>query len=402
MPDLLTSNVLIRNARPMAGDPADILIRNGRIVAIAPGLSAPGVIEEDAGSAIAIPGLTEAHSHIDKTVWGMPWYAGRAGGTLRDLIDNERDSRIPLGLDVHRQSMRHAIQLAVTGTSHIRSHVDIDTDHGLSLIKGVLETRAALDGVIGIQIVAFPQSGLLVRPGTLDLMDAALSEGADVVGGLDPSAIDRDPKGHLDAIFALAQKHAKPIDIHLHEPGELGALSVELILECTRALGMQGQVGISHAFCLGMPDPARVAALMAAVADLDVRIFSTGSPSATVPSLQAVRAAGIKVGLGCDGIRDTWGPWGLPDMMDRGRIVGMKNRMRTDAELELLLDTMTRGGADAMGISGTDLAQGASGDIILVAGETLAHAVVETAPRPLVVKAGRVVARAGVAAMAIP
>ena len=397
MPDLL-----IRNARPMGGAPADILIRDGRISAIAPGLTAPETPEEEAHGAIALPGLTEAHTHLDKTVWGMPWYPGRAGGSLRDLVDNERNSRIPLGLDVHRQSMRHAVQLVANGASHIRSHVDIDTDHGLTLLEGKLQTRAALAGIIDIQIVAFPQSGLLVRPGTVDLMDAALEAGADVVGGLDPSAIDRDPKGHLDAIFALAQKHAKPIDIHLHEPGELGAFAVEMILDRTRALGMQGLVGISHAFCLGLPDPARVAALMAAVAALDVRIFSTGSPSSTVPSLQAMRAAGIKVGLGCDGIRDTWGPWGLPDMMDRGRIVGMKNRMRTDAELELLLDTMTRGGADAMGISGADLAPGAPGDVILVAGETLAHAVVETAPRPLVVKAGRVVARNGAALVAMP
>lgn len=107
-----------------------------------------------------------------------------------------------------------------------------------------------------------------------------------------------------------------------------------------------------------------------------------------------MRAAGIKVGLGCDGIRDTWGPWGQPDMLHRARIVGMKNRMRRDDELELLLDAASRGGAEVMGMDAQGLALGAVADLTLVAGETLAHAVVE-APRPLVVKGGRVVARGG-------
>jgi cytosine deaminase len=379
----------------MAGETCDLLIEDGKIARLGNGLDADDGPVEDAGGAIAIPGLVEAHTHLDKTLWGMPWYNGRKGGALQELIDNERNERIPLGLDVYRQSMRHAIQLIENGTSHIRSHVDVDTDHGLTLLEGKLRMREALAGIVDIQIVAFPQSGLMVRPGTYELMDKALATGADIVGGLDPSSIDRDPKGSLDAIFALAVKHDKPIDIHLHEPGELGAFTLELIMERTQAEGMQGRVGVSHAFCLGMPDQARVSGLMARVAELDIRIFSNGSPKATCPSVQSLRAAGVKVGIGCDGIRDTWGPWGQPDMLHRARIVGMKNAMRRDDELNLLLDIASSGGAEAIGVKGHTLAVGAPADLTLVAGETLAHAVVEEAPRPLVVKTGKVVARGG-------
>ena len=87
---------------------------------------------------------------------------------------------------------------------------------------GVLATREALAGRVDIQIVAFPQSGLLIRPGTAELLDRALAAGADVLGGLDPCAIDRDPARSLDLLFDLAERHGKPLDIHLHEPGELG------------------------------------------------------------------------------------------------------------------------------------------------------------------------------------
>mgnify|MGYP000954959536 FL=1 len=124
------SDLLLLNVRPMGGDRADILIRDGRIAAIGQGLQAPGATVEDGAGHIAIPALVDAHTHLDKTTWGMDWYTGRKGGSLQDLIDNERNARIPLGLDVHRQSMRHAIQLAENGAGHIRSHVDVDTEIG--------------------------------------------------------------------------------------------------------------------------------------------------------------------------------------------------------------------------------------------------------------------------------
>ncbi|MGY6549075.1 MAG: amidohydrolase family protein [Roseinatronobacter sp.] len=396
------SDLLLRNIRLADGTAADIRISEGRITAIGPDLSAGSIQIEDGGGAIALPGLVEAHTHLDKTLWGMDWYPARGGGDLQDLIDNERVSRGPLGLDVHRQSMRHALRLVATGTTLIRSHVDIDTDHGLSLFEGLAHTRDALADEIEIEIVAFPQSGLMVRPGTVDLMHGALAAGADIVGGLDPCSMDRDPKGHLDAIFAMADRYGKPVDIHLHEPGELGAFSLELILERTRALGMAGRVAVSHAFCLGDLPADRTAALMAAMAAQDVAVFTTGHPSATVPALLDLRAAGIRVGMGCDGIRDTWGPWGWPDMLQRACIVGMRNGLRTDAELATLLDTATTGGAAATGRTGHALAVGAPADLTLVTGETPAHALVELAPRPLVLKAGRVVARNGHAVRAAP
>ncbi|MFN3292659.1 MAG: amidohydrolase family protein [Gemmobacter sp.] len=389
------SDLLLRNVRPMGGAPSDILIRAGRIAEIGPALSAPGLPVEDGGGAIAIPGLVEAHTHLDKTVMGMDWYENAVGADLRAMIDNERAARAALGLDPHRQSMRHALALIGAGTTHIRSHVDIDTDHGLDMLHGLLQTRAALAGQVDIEIVAFPQSGLLCRPGTVELLDAALREGADLVGGLDPCGIDRDPKGHLDAIFALADRHGKGIDIHLHEPGDLGAFSLDLILERTRALGMQGRVAVSHAFCLGMPDWPRTEAMLAALADQDVAILTTGAPSREVPQVKRLVAAGLRMGAGCDGVRDTWNPWNRPDMLDRARIIALRNNLRADADVDLALSVCTTGGAVVMRVQGYGLTPGCTADLTLLAGRTLAEAVVDGAPRVLVLKSGRVTARHG-------
>ncbi len=397
------SDLHLRNVRPMCGALADILIRDGRIAGIgAPGVP-PGVPVEDGGGAIAVPGLVDAHTHLDKTLWGMPWYRNETGAELRAMIDNERTARTRLGLDPHRQSMRHAILLAANGATHIRSHVDIDTDHELAMLEGVLATREALEGIIDIEIVAFPQSGLLCRPGTLELVDAGLRAGADMVGGLDPCGIDRDPKGHLDTVFGLAQRHGKPIDIHLHEAGELGAFSMELIFERARALGMQGKVAVSHAFCLGMPDWRRTQTLIGTLAELDIRILTVGSPSREVPEIARLAAAGVKVGAGCDGVRDTWAPGNLPDMIDRARIIAMKNNLRRDDDLAFVLQVCSMGGAAVMNLDGHGLDVGCHADLTLLAGETLAEAVVSPgAPRPLVVKRGRVIARDGAAVVPLP
>lgn len=396
------SDLLLKNLRPMGGAPVDLLIRDGRIAEIGPGIDAPGLSVEDCAGAIAVPGLVEAHTHLDKTVMGMGWYENAVGTDLQAMIDNERAARHRLGLDPHRQSMRHALALIGAGCTHMRSHVDIDTEHGLSIIEGVLATREALAGQAEMEIVAFPQSGLLCRPGTLELLDAALGMGADLVGGLDPAGIDRDPKGHVDAIFALAEKHGRGLDIHLHEPGDLGAFSLELIMERTQALGMQGKVAVSHAFCLGMNDWHRTEALIARLAALDIAILTTGAPSREVPQLKRLYAAGVRMGAGCDGVRDTWSPLNRPDMLDRARIIAMRNNLRSDADLATVMDLVTMGGARVMGLQGYGLAVGCKADLALVAGETLAEAVVSDAPRPLVMKAGRVTARSGKALQVTP
>lgn len=389
------TDLLIRNLRPMGAPATDLLIRDGCIAAIAPGIDAPGIAAEDADGAIAIPGLVEAHTHLDKTVMGMGWYENAVGTDLAAMINNERRARRDLGLDPARQSMRHALALVGNGTTHIRSHVDVDTDNGLSVLEGVLHTRETLRDMVEIEIVAFPQSGLMIRPGTLDLLDRAMTMGADLVGGLDPCGIDRDPKGHLDAIFALADRHGRGIDIHLHEPGEMGAFSLELILERTAALGMRGKVAVSHAFCLGMPDWNRVEVLLAELAEQDVAILTTGAPSREVPNLKRVRAAGLRMGAGCDGVLDTWNPWNRPDMLDRARIVAQKNNLRADVDLALALDLVTTGGAAVMGVMDHRLAVGCPADLALLPGRTLAEAVAMGGPVHLTVKSGRVTGRNG-------
>lgn len=391
----MPEELLIRNVRPAGGETTDVLIRDGHIAAIGTGQALAGAPEFDGGGRLLLPGLVEAHTHLDKSFWGMGWHPHTAGPSLIDKIETERRNRREFDLDASRQSGRLAAQLVRMGTSHIRSHVDVDTEVGLAGIEGVMAMRERLEAVVDIEIVAFPQSGLLLRPGTLELLDQALALGAEVVGGLDPCAVDRDPKGHLDAIFALAGKYGRPIDIHLHERGEMGAFSLDLILERTRALGMQGKVTISHAFCLGMPDVDHARRLIEDLAREQVAVLTTAPAGSPAPSVKACVEAGIVVSGGSDGVRDSWNPYGMGDMLERAMLVGLRNNFRRDEDIELALDICTYGGAKMMGIANYGLSAGCVADLVILPGENVVEAVVSRPADRTVVKRGRIVARHG-------
>lgn len=396
------SDLLLKNVRPMAGEVVDVLILNGVIAEIGRDLQHSQIPVEDGKGAILIPGLVEAHTHLDKSLLGMPWYKNEVGTRLLDKIENERVAKKTLGIDAYVQSMRQALQSLERGSTHIRSHVDVDLWCQLTGVEGIQRTQEQLKGLVDIELVAFPQSGLLTHRGTLELMKSALDAGVEVIGGLDPCGIDQDPKGHLDHLFALADKYQRPIDIHLHEKGELGAFSLSMIMDRTQAMGMQGKVTVSHAFCLGMPDSKAVEALVERLAALQIAIITTGPAAQTAPAVQQLYDAGVVVGAGSDGIRDTWGPYGNGDMLERAMFLGLRNNFRRDNELALALDVCTYGGAAVMALQGYGLAVGDRADSVLLKGESLASAIVDRFPRELVIKGGRIVARQGALVVETP
>ncbi len=367
--------MILHHVRPLGGPPSDIAIADGRIAAIAPSAARGPAL-------LALPGLVEGHCHLDKALWGRPWWRNAIGPQREDRIRNEQAMRGALGMDPFREGLALCEAHLRNGTTRLRSHVDVDGESRLRHVEALLRLRAHLAGRLEIQLVAFPQDGILRTPGAAEWLEEALRLGCDAVGGMDPSVVDRDPVRHLDAVFALAGRHAKPVDIHLHEPGELGAFAMELIAERTRALGMGGRVVVSHGFALGDVAPARGDALMALLAEAGVALCSTAAPSRPVPSLRRARALGVTLFAGNDNIRDMWQPYGAPDMLERAAFMGLKHELRQDGEVEWALETVTTQAAQGCGFAEYGLHVGARADILLLDAETLAEAVAER-PKPL-------------------
>ena len=390
-------DMLIRGGRPWGTADADIAVRNGRIAAIGTDLPAlPGEEIVDARGCLVIPGLVDAHAHIDKTLWGTPWHPHQAGPSLMDKIENERQVLNTLGLSPETQSARLLQRLIACGTTHIRTHVDVGPDVGLKHLQGVQATRERYRDWVDIDIVAFPQTGVMIKPGTLELLEQAVREGAEVIGGLDPVGVDRDPKGQLDGIFGIAGRHGCEVDIHLHDRGDLGAVTIEMIAERTRSLGLKGKVSISHAFCLGGVEPARLDSLIDLLLENDIAIMTHAPAGATpFPPIRLLHDRGVRLFSGSDGIRDTWSPLNNGDMLARAFLLAYRSGFRDDPSIEIALQMATYGGAQVMGAANYGLTVGCNADLVLIAAETAAEAVAYHPPRRLVLKRGRVVARDG-------
>ena len=392
----MTGPLLLTGVRPLGGPARDLLVAGGRIAQVGEGLAAPeGAAVVDGQGQLALPGLVDAHAHLDKTLWGLPWRPHTAGEGLAALIDNEHRGRAELrrrGVTVAQRAAGLLDTYVAAGTSHIRSHVDVDTVAGLDSLEGVMEARDAFADRVTIELVAFPQSGLLVRPGTAELLEAAVRAGADLVGGLDPAGLDQRPVEHLDAVFAIADRNGCGVDIHLHDGGELGAFTIDLIVERTRALGLAGNVTISHAFALAeVPEPRRQR-LVEGLADQRVSLATVAPGNRPPLPLASLHAAGVAVGLGCDGIRDLWSPWGDGDMLGRAALLAWRAGARRDQDLAGALELATAGGARVLGLDGHGLEPGCWADLTLVPAATVGEAVVAHPPRSLVLKRGRVVA----------
>ncbi|MER6950779.1 amidohydrolase [Nonomuraea sp. NPDC000554] len=381
------TDVLLRGGRPWGLDaPADILVRDGRIDRVAPGIDAPAAQAVDVTGQLVLPGLVEAHCHLDKTLYGGRWVPHSADDTLAGRIGNDLARRSELGVPSVERISALLWRMSGFGTTHVRTHTDIDPLVGLRGVEAVREAAAGIP--VEVRQVAFPQHGVLTNPGTAELLEEALKNGVEAIGGLDPAGIDRDPVRHLDLVFGLAERYGTHLDIHLHDGGSLGAWELELITERTRALGLGGRVTVSHAYALGQLDDAYQGRLAQGFAEAGVAVATAAVYSFPVPPIKKLRAAGVTVACGHDGIRDLWGPYGSGDMLERAMHVAYRSTFRGDDDIELALEAATYGGARALGLEAYGLAPGDRADLVVLPAGGPAEAVVVHPARTLVMKDG--------------
>ena len=394
--------MILANAHLPEGGLADVEIADGAIAALhAPGSADRAGERTDLAGALLLPAFVDGHIHLDKTHWGAPRLPHVEGHSVRERIAAERVERHRVALPIEARASALIRTLIANGTTRTRSHVDIDNDIGLANLEALLRVRHAYRDWIDIQLVAFPQSGVTTEKGAPDLMAAALSAGADLVGGLDPAGFDGDVKGQLNVVFGLAQRFGKGIDIHLHDGGETGAAELRDIAARTIAAGMQGRVAVSHAFALGSIGPDLFAKTADALASADVAIMTSCPPSAPVPPPGKLRARGVTVFAGSDNIRDCWSPYGDGDMLHRAAIIAERHVLFTDRELGEMFALTTSEAEKALGARSREIRVGDIADLVVVPAPSLADAVVDRPLRALVLRAGRIAAERGMPAAAL-
>ncbi|WP_328885002.1 amidohydrolase family protein [Streptomyces sp. NBC_00316] len=395
--------MLIRDVRPWGGRRSDVELSGDRIEAIRPhdpAAQPAGEVVEGRGR-LLLPSFSDVHVHLDSTRIGLPFRPHTGGPGVWTMMLNDRQNWRTAEVPLMERVAGTLERMIARGTTRVRSYAQVDVDCKLEKFDAVVAAKEKFAGQADVQIMTFPQAGILREKGTVDYLEASLKAGAQVIGGIDPCSLDRDPKGHLDVVFGLAEKYQVEVDIHLHEPGHLGVFSTDLVVERTRALGMQGKVTMSHAYELGSVSDSESRRIIDDFAELDIAMATVAPPSRGQLSLVALTEAGVRVGLGEDGQRDYWSPYGNCDMLDRTWQLAFTNNFRRDDLIEMSLAVATVGGASIMShdvarLSGVadrpGLAVGDRADLLLVDGETPASAVMDRGTDRTVLHDGVVVA----------
>lgn len=391
-------DVIFERAKLADGTVASIGVHSGRIVAIsAEAISSDTAQRVDLENLLVVPGLIDGHLHLDKSFIDDDWRPHRPctnGFNVHERVALEKEL-LATARPVEARAAA-LTELAISrGTMYLRTHVDIDAEIGLRHLTPVLAVKERYRDLVTIEIVAFPQSGILASPGTASLMEEAIANGADLVGGLDPAGFDRSIEGHLDVVFGIAERRGVGIDIHLHDPGTLGIFELEEISKRTKALGMGGRVAVSHAYALGYVATDVAKRVADTLADAGVAIMTNAPGDRPFPPIDILRAAGVLVFSGNDNIRDAWWPYGDGDMLERAMLIGYRSGFYTDDELTVAFEMVSSNAASAMRVPDYGLRIGATANFVALAARHVPEAVVARPPERAIYRAGKLIARNG-------
>jgi cytosine deaminase len=396
-------DLVIRGAR-VAGAVADIAIAGERIAAIGGPFEAPAEI--DAKGRLASPAFVQPHIHLDKVRTG-PLLGPNRSGTLAEAIALSHAVKRAATVEEIRARAGEVIRAAViAGTTAIRSHVDVDTIGRLKGLRGVAAARDDHADLCTVQLVAFPQEGILCDPGTDALMAEAMRAGADVVGGMPHWEEGLDAaRRHIEFCLQLAVSSDADVDMHVDETDDPYWRSFELLVEEAERRDWGPRTTAGHLCAMASWEDAYAARVIARAAAAGVMV-ATNPPTNLmlqgrgdaeprrrgIPRVKELLAAGVVVGAGQDCVDDAFYPFGAADPLQVALIVAHAVQLGTPSEIAAALRMVTDDAARLLRLPDYGLVPGARADLVVLDAESPRDALREQAPRRWVLHAGRVVA----------
>jgi cytosine deaminase len=399
----MSLDLLLRRARlPRATQLQDIGIASGRIVA--PSGDAREVI--DLEGSLVTPALVEPHIHLDAVLTAGEPRPNVTGSLFEGIaIWSERVKRLTVE-DVKERVRRVLRWQLANGVLHVRSHVDV-CDPELRALRALVELRQEVGDQMDIQLVAFPQQGICSFDGGEDLMRQAVKLGADVVGGIPHYELTRE-YGERSIRFAmeLAAEHGRMVDMHCDETDDEQSRFLEVMAAETIRLGLSGRVTASHttamhsynnAYAYRLINNLKRAGLHMVTNPLDNSVLQGRFDSYPIrrghTRIKELLAAGVNVCIGHDSVLDPWYALGYADPLQSAFVAVHYAQMSGQAELETLFDMITTRPAQALGIANYGLNEGSPADLVVFAAPSEMDALRLIAPRRLVLRGGKVVAR---------
>ena len=403
----MNADLIIRNARIEGrAAPADIAISAGTIARVAEQLAGDGLAELDAGGRLVSPAFVEPHIHLDK-VGTLPLLAGNLSGTLAEAIDIlHRIKRASSAAEVAARAGTVIRQAVLSGTTRIRSHVDVDTVGGLTPLRGVLQAARENADICDIQTVVFPQEGIVRDPGTADLMDAAMREGGDVVGGMPHWETDeQSARDHIETCMRLAERHDADIDMHVDETDNPDSRTLAILIDATVAHGWQGRVTAGHCCAMAAWPDDYADEVIRRAAEARLRFVTNPATNLLLqgrldheprrrglPRVKELLAAGLTVACGQDCVQDGFYPFGAADQLQVALILCHAAQLSLPDEIDAALDSIRRAAAQVVGVGGYGLEPGSTADLIVLDAEDMHEALRLQATRSWVIRRGVIVA----------
>ena len=404
----MAQDLLIRNATlPDGRRGIDLLSQGGRIAAVGPGLpQPPHALVVDAAGQLVSPPFVDAHFHLDATLsHGLPRV--NASGTLLEGIQLWGELKPLLTEEaIAQRAMQYCDWAVARGLLAIRSHVDV-CDERLLAVRALLDVKRRVAPYLDLQLVAFPQDGVLRAPGALDNLLRALDLGVDVVGGI-PHFESTMEQGALSVklLCELAAQRGLPVDMHCDESDDPLSRHIETLAFHAQRLGMQGRVTGSHLTSMHSMDNYYVSKLLPLIKQAGVHAVANPLINITLQGrhdsypkrrgmtrVPELMAAGVNVGFGHDCVMDPWYALGSADMLEVAAMGLHVAQMTSVQGQRQCFDAVTVNNARILGLQGYGLDVGCHADLVLLQATSPAEAIRLRAQRLLVVRRGAVVSR---------
>ena len=402
--DLVLKNCRVDDSKPLV----DIEIKDGKIAKLGANLGGRRIL--DVGGDVVVPTFIESHIHPDKALLERikPNVEGTLAGALRITGELKRSF---VQEEVTSRARQVLNMLISNGTTIARVHPDTDPLAGLTGFKSMLALKDEYEGLIDLQIVAFPQEGLVKFPGAYEVIEEALKLGADVVGGC-PYNENRfeDTKKHIDLVFGLAKKYSKDLDFHADfgdDINDLRSRAIDYIIEKTINEGYQGRVTVGHMITLASVDPSVLETTIGKMKEARINVVPLPATDLYMggrSDRSRVRRAvlnpvpfvkgGVNIAFSSNNIRNAFTPFGKGDLLLIGSLYEHVAQLGSIIDQKMLLDMITYNAARILRIENSyGLEPGKNADLVVLGTKAISDVFLDIPVRRYVIKRGKIIYR---------
>ena len=375
----------------------EIGIREGKIADIGTGLSADAAQTIDAKDGLVTESFVNGHLHLDKVftleMAGQAalgeYHSGGMGGAMT-AIERAADFKSCYDESWIIENVRKVCQSALKyGNTHIRAFADVDSKARLEGVKALLKAREEFKGRVELQVVAFPQDGVIREPGAEELVRQAAEMGVDVIGGIPwIEYTTEQEQACVDKMCAIAKEFDKDVSMLLDDVGDPGERTLEMLCKKSIEMGWQGRVTAQHCRAMALYDENYFRKLVALMKQAGIGLVSDPHTGPLHARVRELLAAGVPVALGQDDVADAYYPFGECNMLQIAFPASHLLWMNTFTDMELLYEMVTTSAAKVLGMQGHKLEVGGNVDLVVLDEEDVYHAIWHHRPPIHVIKDG--------------